>query len=111
MTRYVGKWLSYKARQGWRDRWSEKVFSALRTALAGYGNEVHTQLADRALPLITEALRATYGTARVLDARRPKFGHELPAVTASQKQHDSGATWAVTGTTAAMGVFLVLAAE
>jgi hypothetical protein len=111
MTRYVGKWLSYKARQGWRERWSEKVFSTLRPALDGYGNEVHTQLADRSLPLLTEALRRTYAAARVLDARRPKFGHELPAVTATQKPHDAGATWAVTGSTAAMGVFLVLAAE
>jgi hypothetical protein len=34
----------------------------------------------------TEALVKQYGLARVLDARRPKFGHELEPVTATQAQ-------------------------
>jgi hypothetical protein len=46
----------------------------------------------------------------VLDARRPKFGHQLPPVTADQPA-SSDARWEVPGAVLGMGAMLVLAAE
>ena len=109
LTRHASQWVSQGARQSWRARWAEKAFAALCPSLQERGDEVTTVVATVPLPELTTSLRAAHGPARVLDARRPKFGHELPAVTAAAARDDN--RWQLPGAVAGMGAILVLAAE
>lgn len=86
VTHRVSKWVTRSARESWRGKWAEKVFAQLQPLLQQSGDTVVTLLAESALPLQTQALVGQYGGARVLDARRPKFGHDLQPVTQSQVQ-------------------------
>ena len=99
MTRHMSKWLARSARDSWRDKWAESVFSQLSPLLANNGDEVNTCMAKANLPGQTESLIKQHGVARVLDARRPKFGESLQPVTATQAQERQGA----------MGYFAALA--
>jgi hypothetical protein len=91
MTHRVSKWLARSARDSWRAKWAEKVFSQLTPLLANNGDEVHTYMAKVDLTGQTEALIKQHGVARILDARRPKFGEDLQPVTAKQTQERQGA--------------------
>jgi hypothetical protein len=86
VTNRVSKWVTHSARESWRGKWADKVFAQLQPLLQQAGDSVVTLLAESALPLQTQALIGQYGSARVLDARRPKFGHDLQPVTQSQVQ-------------------------
>lgn len=86
VTHRVSKWVTHSARESWRGKWADKVFAQLQPLLLQGGDTVVTLLAESALPLQTEALIGQYGGARVLDARRPKFGHDMQPVTRSQVQ-------------------------
>ena len=86
VTHRVSKWVTHSARESWRSKWAEKVFSQLQPLLQQGGDTVVTLLAQSTLPAQTEALIDQYGTARVLDARRPKFGQDMQPVTKSQVQ-------------------------
>ncbi|MHB1199122.1 MAG: hypothetical protein ACYCZ6_06095 [Polaromonas sp.] len=90
MTRHVSKWVTHSARESWRAAWAEKVFAQLLPLLQRDGDSVVTQLAQGTLCLQTEALIRKHGAARVLDARRPKFGQSLQPVTATQAQESHG---------------------
>lgn len=91
MTRHASKWVARNARDSWRDKWAEKVFSQITPLLSGNGDEVNTCMAKANLPRQTESLIKQHGVARVLDARRPKFGESLQPVTATQAQERQGA--------------------
>ena len=86
VTHRVSKWVTHSARESWRSKWAEKVFSQLQPLLQQGGDSVVTLLAQSTLPAQTEALIDQYGTARVLDARRPKFGQDMQPVAKSQVQ-------------------------
>jgi len=86
VTHRVSKWVTHSARESWRGKWAEKVFSQLAPLLERDGGIVVTQLAESTLSAQTESLMRTHGTARILDARRPKFGQDLQPVTATQTQ-------------------------
>jgi len=90
VTHHVSKFVTHSARDGWRRKWSEKVFGQVVPSLHREGDEVVTLLAQTNLCSQTEALIKTHGTARVLDARRPKFGQDLPPVTPAQAQESHG---------------------
>jgi hypothetical protein len=90
VTHHVSKWVTHSARQSWRGKWAEKVFSQLTPLLEKDGDSVLTQLAENELCAQTESLVKAYGVARVLDARRPKFGQDLQPVTATQAQEHHG---------------------
>lgn len=90
VTHRVSKWVTHSARESWRGKWAEKVFSQIIPMLRQDGDTVVTQLAQTALCGQTEALMKEHGVARVLDARRPKFGQDLQAVTPSQAQPSYG---------------------
>ncbi len=90
VTRRVSKWVTRSARESWRDKWAEKVFAQLTPLLQTDGNTVISQLAQTTLSTQTEALIREHGVARVLDARRPKFGQDLQPVTTSQVQEHPG---------------------
>jgi hypothetical protein len=90
VTHHVSKWVTHSARQSWRGKWADKVFSQLTPLLQQDGDSVLTQLAENHLCGQTEALVKTYGVARVLDARRPRFGQDLQPVTTTQAQAHHG---------------------
>ncbi len=110
MTQRISKWVSHSAREKWRTQWAAKLFAVVQPALAGGGDRITTLLAREPLPQLTRKLMAEHGDCRVLDARRPKFGHDLQPVTANQPAAQHG-RWEVPGAVVGMGAALVLAAE
>jgi hypothetical protein len=85
MTRRIGKWLSHSARENWRDKWCEKLFSQ---AVPMFRREDHVfcEVATGPLPEYTEMILKDLGHATVIDARRPKFGIDMPPVQAPVRQ-------------------------
>jgi len=110
MTHRISKWVSHSARESWRAKWADKLFSQLTPGLVAAGDTVTPVLAKGPLPELTERLKAEHGTARVLDARRPKFGQDLAPVTDDQPATQEG-RWTLPGAVLGMGAVLVLAAE
>jgi hypothetical protein len=109
MTHRISKWVSHSARENWRAKWADKLFTEVVPPLRSRGDTVTTVLAKGPLTELTEKLLAEHGTCRVLDARRPKFGQDMQPVTADQPA--AKRPWAVPGAVAGMGLMLVLAAE
>ena len=105
VTRRVSKWVTHSARDSWRRKWADKVFSAIVPALQWRPGTVTTLLADTSLSDQTAALIRQHGTAKVLDARRPKLGQDLQPVSAAQVQEPRS----VIGFAAAMAGATVLA--
>jgi hypothetical protein len=110
MTRRISKWVSHSAREIWREKWSEKLVGQIAPSLRTGGGDVTTVIAKGDLVQMTQTLIARHGAARVLDARRPKFGQDLQPVTADQ-QRASDERWQVPGAVAGLGAALLLAAE
>lgn len=108
ITQHASKWVTQSARQSWRGRWAERVFEQIVPLLASGGDPVITQLASAPLCEHTEALQAQYGAARVLDARQPKPGMELPPVTRQQPRKPQG-VWS--HAVLATGASMLLAAD
>jgi hypothetical protein len=84
VTHRVSKWVTHSARDNWRRKWADKVFSQIVPTLAsrnGNGNgNVTTLVADTSLGQQTEWLIQQHGAARVLDARRPRLDVNTPTV-------------------------------
>jgi hypothetical protein len=110
MTRRISKWVSHSARENWRAKWAENLFQQIAPQLRAAGGSVTELVAQGPLPELTAKLSAKHNATRVLDARRPKFGQELPPVMAGQPA-DNDRAWEVPGAVAGMGALLVLAAE
>ncbi len=110
MTRHISKWVNHTARQNWRIKWADKLFAEIMPELQAQGDTVTTVLAHGPLLELTQELLTQHGVARVLDARRPKFGQDMQPVTADQPA-GSEARWTVPGAIVGMGAALVLAAE
>ena len=111
MTRRISKWVSHSARESWRQRWSEKLFAQIVPSLQSAGGTVTAVLAKDPLVELTRTLMARHGAARVLDARRPKFGQPMQPVAPGQQAEDGTSRWGVPGAVVGMGAVLVLAAE
>jgi hypothetical protein len=113
MSRRIGKWLSHSSRENWRDKWCDKLFSQITPTLLKQQNDAHASLeyvvAKGPLPELTQQLRNRFGEARVVDARRPKFGQEQAPVTAEQPRDLS--RWQIPGAVGSLSAILVLAAE
>jgi len=110
MTRHISKWVNHAARQNWRGKWSEKLFARITPQLLARDDKLTPVLAHGPLLETTRELIETHGAARVLDARRPKFGQDLTPVTAGQPASQD-ARWTVPGAVAGLGAMLVLASE
>ena len=110
MTHRISKWVSHSARENWRAKWADKLFDQIVPQLQANGDTVTQVLAKGPLPELTRKLSAEYAGARVLDARRPKFGQDMQPVTEDQPTPKDG-RWAVPGAVMGMGAMLVLAAE
>jgi len=105
ITHHASKWVTNSARQSWRGKWAEKVFEHIVPLLAAPGDSVITQVAHGPLCELTDSLLARHGGARVLDARRPKFGQDLPPVTRQQPQ-ESQDVWSYAAVVAGASVLL-----
>jgi len=110
MTRHISKWVSHSARESWRAKWADKLFAQVVPVLRERGDAVDTQVAGGHLGRLSEKLLAQYGPARVLDARRPKFGQDMMPVTANQPA-STESRWILPGSAATLGAVLILAAE
>jgi hypothetical protein len=110
MTRHIGKWVSHAAREHWRIKWTENLCEQLLPSLRQRGDTVTTQIARGPLNQMTARLLEQFGQARVLDARRPKFGQDLAPVTADQPT-SRRSQWTLPGSVATMGAVLILASE
>ena len=69
MTHRISKWVSHSARENWRAKWADKLFSQIVPGLQASGDLVTVVLAKGPLPELTEQLKTEHGTSRVLDAR------------------------------------------
>lgn len=110
MSRHINKWVNHTARENWRNKWADKLFKLITPRFETRGDKVTTLLSNGPLLEMTKKLQVKYGAARVLDARRPKFGQDLPPVTPGQPDGQDS-RWAVPGAVAGMAAFLVLASE
>lgn len=109
MTNDVGKWVSAEAKELWRDDWATATFDQIKPMLSANGNEISTKIASEKSSLIdqTNALLRQHSGAEVVDARRPKFGHDLQPVASSQPSNKKK----VAGLAAAVTIATVLAAD
>jgi hypothetical protein len=110
LTRHASKWVSRSAREHWRNKWSNELFAQIVPMLKNQGDTVVSLIAT--LPLVeqTERLLVAHPGARVLDARRVRFGTDMAPVTKDQPaSHDS--RWTLPGAAVGMGALLVLAAD
>ena len=112
VTHRVSKWVTHSARESWRNKWADKVFAQLVPQLEQGNDTVVTLLAENALPLQIEALCGQYGNAQVLDARRPKLGHDMQTVNAPQaKTSDQASQSVISYLTALLGAGVLVAAD
>ena len=110
LTRHISRWVNQGSRNAWRKRWSQDLLNQVRPELTRQGDTCELRVLNGKLTDMTEALQKEFQLARVLDARRPKLGHEMEPATASQTTDTSGA-WALPGGTAALGAMIILATE
>lgn len=113
MSRRIGKWLSHSARENWRTKWCDKLFSQITPELTSRSTKEQLAMeyvvAQGPLPELTQQLRSRFGAARVVDARRPKFGQEMAPITNDQPHQKAG--WQISGAVGSLSAVLVLAAE
>jgi hypothetical protein len=109
MTHRISKWVSHRARENWRHKWSDKLFASVVPPLVGRGDQATPVLATGPLTELTEQLLREHGQAtRVVDARRPKFDPSSPAQPAPGLRPGP---WPISGMIAGMGLLLALAFE
>jgi len=110
MTHRISKWVSHSARENWRAKWADKLFSQIVPSLQASGDLVTVVLAKGPLPELTDQLKAEHGTTRVLDARRPKFGPDLAPGT-GEPAPVPRTRWDSRGTALGIGAMLLLGFE
>lgn len=111
MSRHISKWVNHSARKSWRARWAEKQFASLVPALDLGPDTVVQIVAESPLAELGRKLLAEHGTARVLDARRPKMAHDMQPIQARTDVPGTRNRWELPGAVAGLGAVLVLAAE
>ena len=110
LTRHAGKWLTQKAIQRWRNQWTQDNLQPIQAMLSESGDKVHTQVANGPFVLMTKQLQQEWGTLRVIDARRPRLGQDLPPVADNQERTPQN-PWMVPGSVAFMGTLMTMAAD
>ena len=105
ITHHASKWVTNSARESWRGKWADKAFAQIVPLLQAPGDSVVTQLARGPLCELTDSLLAQHAGARVLDARRPKFGQDLQPVTRQQPLQAQG-VWGCAAALAGAGVLV-----
>jgi len=110
MTHRISKWVSHSARENWRKKWLAKTQEQLLPLLQLEDSQVTSVLAKGPLTELTQRLKMEHGTARLIDARRPKIGVDLEPV-APDVASPGQSGWALPGAVLGMGALLVLANE
>ena len=110
LTRHAGKWLTQKAIQRWRNQWTQDNLQPIQAMLSESGDKVHTQVAHGPLVQMTKQLQQEWGNLRVIDARRPRLGQDLPPVADNQERTPQN-PWMVPGSVAFMGTLMTMAAD
>jgi hypothetical protein len=105
----ITKWVSAKAFELWQEDRAMAMFDQVVPLLVRSGDTVKTLVTSPKQRLVTqtEALLKQHIGAKVLDARRPKFGHDMEPVTAAQPRDQN----AFAGITTAVTLASVLAAD
>jgi hypothetical protein len=109
MNRHTGRWLTHSARKKWQARWAEQTLQELIARIEAKGDQVTQRIANAPLVQLTRELRSEFGRLRVIDARRPPMGADLPAVSAEQPQEQHG--WTVPVGIVALGAAVSLVTE
>lgn len=113
MSRRIGKWLSHSARENWRSKWCDKLFTQISPCI-----QLHTSTADRIeyvvadcpLPELVAQLELRWGKLCTVDARRPKMEHieEQPELMLPRKVAPG---WQTPGVVGVLGMFMVFSTE
>jgi len=116
MTRHISRWVNNTARQKWRNKWADNLFNEVKGLLQSPQDLIATELSNGPLVEQTQMLLTKYPAARVVDARRPKFGQTLDPLTPDKPdtgQSKSGGTGSMgsLGCVTFLGLALVLGAE
>ena len=109
-TRHVNRWVNRHALNAWRNKWAQDVIEVVKPVMTLGGDTLQWKCSQGALPEEIKRLQQEVGTQRVLDARRPKFGVEQLAVSASQPVTTNN-HWSVPSGVAMMGAVLIAAAD
>lgn len=112
MTHRISKWVSHSARENWRAKWSEKLFNEVSPWLRQRGDRITEVLAKGPLTELQTQLATEHCTQHLLDARRPKLGHDMAPVVAPPQAAaaEPKRPWSLPGAVAGMfGLMLVLA--
>jgi hypothetical protein len=110
LTRHASRWISPGALESWRAKWADTLFAQLVPALQTQSDMVTTVVAHGDLVALTQQLQIEHGVAHIMDARRPKFGQDLPPLTADQPKEKSS-NWAIPAAVTGLGAALMLASE
>lgn len=94
LTHRIGKWVSHSNREQWRDHWAKALRQKLEPLF--HGAELvacEWTVARGPLDRVGARLRGRLGAElRLLDARRPKLGVDLPALLPGQPAENRWAT-------------------
>ena len=107
LTRNASKWVPRHARDQWRQQWADAALQALRPVLEARGDGVETVVASGQLHAVSAAIAQRHGPARLMDARRPKFGHRLETVSPIQGE-TARSPWQMPLALASVGAMLML---
>ncbi len=110
LAQHVSKWVNHSAREKWRVTWSDKLFDQIASGFVDRSDTVVRVIARGRLAALSDQLLAQHPSARILDARCPRFGQDLePVVQGQPVSHRS--RWSVPATMAGVGAVMVLATE
>jgi len=110
LTRHAAKWVPSEARANWRQRWADEAFDTLAPVLQSRGDAVEMAVANGSLHEVSALLGHRHGPARIMDARRPKFGHHLPTVSPTQGE-TARSPWQLPLALASVGAVLTLISD
>ncbi|MBZ8141406.1 hypothetical protein CLD22_16055 [Rubrivivax gelatinosus] len=109
LTHRIGKWVSHRNREQWREHWVRGLRASLEPVFAATPGEREWMVARCPLPEVSERLRRRLGAdLRLLDARRPKLGVAMQPVSAEQTQSDGGRWTAAAAVATGMATVLAL---
>ena len=109
LNRHTGRWLTQGAHKKWRQTWTQTHTAEVVQLLEASGNSVSVRTAHGPLAELTKQLMGEMGSARVMDARRPKPSVHHEPVTPQQPRDD--ARWVLPSGVLVMGAALVMASD
>ena len=109
LSRHTGRWLTQAAQKKWRQEWTQTTVAEVVRLLETSGNSVSVRTAHGSLVALTKQINNEVGSARVIDARRPKLAVHRDPVTPEQPQETSN--WTVPSGVLAMGAAIVMVSD